>query len=114
MNKLPDINHLTIRNGLLNIVQDKQDEQYQLMDEQKDLMVAKISHQGSAISRFQAGFSLGPIAFLGYILRDKAPGYRMILAACVPLIFLRYKRYEIKRVNESLMEHPDGSLLEYS
>ena len=98
MNKDAEISHISIQNGFKNVISEKSDENYQLMDEKRDLLVAKISHQGSAVSRFYAGASIGPIAYLGYMLRDQTPKYRMILAPCVPLIYLRFKRYEVNRV----------------
>jgi hypothetical protein len=53
-------------------------------------------------NRFWAGVSIGPIVYLAMLLKDQTPKYRVVLFACIPLVYLRFHRYEIARIDSEI------------
>ena len=63
-----DLSVSEVQNNLHNL--GKNDSVYALMDEDSDLKIKKIIHQGQVSNRFWAGVSIGPIVYMGMLLKD--------------------------------------------
>ena len=95
-----DLSVSEVQSNLQNIGRD--DSVYAIMDEESDLKIKKIVHQGQVSNRFWAGVSIGPIVYMGMLLKDQTPKYRAVLFACIPLVYLRFHRYEIARIESEI------------
>ena len=80
------------------------------MREDNDLRIAKIIQQTQSVARMQAGAGIGPILYFTWLFKDKNKTWTIPLLACVPLVFLRFRRIESQKIKDRLEEE---SLLEY-